>query len=137
MNKLVSKALLVGFVFCYTILANGQEMPPPKPKSNSVPGKEVQQGAGNGKPSAVDLISHVEPVYPPLARQAKIEGTIKLQAIIAKDGSVSHLEVISGHPLLQQAALDAVRQWKYRPTMIDGKRVEVETTVEVKFALSK
>jgi len=62
---------------------------------------------------------------------------VRLHAIIAKDGSILQLEVISGHPLLIQAALDAVRQWKYEPTLLNGQPVEVDTTIDVLFQLNK
>ena len=76
-----------------------------------------------------------QPVYPPLARQARIQGKVVLHAIIDKDGRVSQLEVVSGHPLLVQAALDAVKQWRYQPTMLNGEPVEVDTTITVNFVL--
>jgi protein TonB len=82
-------------------------------------------------------LNRVQPVYPPLARQTRIQGTVKLHAIIAKDGSVQQLEVLSGHPLLVQAALDAVRQWRYKPTLLNGEPVEVDTTVDVIFSLNQ
>jgi periplasmic protein TonB len=81
------------------------------------------------------LIRRVEPVYPTLARQVHVSGTVELRAIIAKDGSVINLEVISGHPMLVRAAVDAVRQWRYRPTMLNNQPVEVQTFVTVKFVL--
>jgi protein TonB len=81
------------------------------------------------------LISRVEPRYPPLALQIRLQGTVRLQAIINRDGRITSLEVVSGHPLLVQSALDAVRQWRYRPTMLDGGPVEVETTISVVFQL--
>jgi protein TonB len=74
-------------------------------------------------------------MYPPLAKQARISGSVLLHAIIEKDGSVIQLEVISGHPLLVQAALDAVRQWRYQPTLLNGEPVQVDTTVTVVFSL--
>jgi periplasmic protein TonB len=81
------------------------------------------------------LISRIEPRYPPLALQTRTQGTVRLQAIISSDGRITSLVVLSGHPLLVQAALDAVRQWRYRPTMLDGEPVEVETTITVVFQL--
>jgi len=81
------------------------------------------------------LISRIEPRYPPLAAQIHLEGTVRLHAIISRDGSIRSLEVVSGHPLLDQAALDAVRQWRYHPTMLDGEPIEVETTITVVFQL--
>ena len=87
--------------------------------------------------TAASLINRVQPVYPPLARQTRISGTVRLHAIISKSGAVQQLEVISGHPLLVQAALDAVRQWRYRPTTLNGEPVEVDTTIDVIFSLNQ
>jgi protein TonB len=81
------------------------------------------------------LVSRIEPRYPPLALQTRQAGTVVLHAIISRDGRISALEVVSGSPFFVQAALDAVRQWRYRPTMLNGKPVEVETTITVVFRL--
>lgn len=78
----------------------------------------------------------VEPAYPPMARTARIQGPVELRAIISKEGTIENLRVVSGHPMLAQAALDAVRQWRYRPYILNGAPVEVETEVIVKFVLS-
>jgi protein TonB len=77
-----------------------------------------------------------EAAYPPLAKQARIQGVVVLEAIINKQGSVENLRVINGHPLLIQSALDAVKQWKYKPTLLNGEPVEVVTQVTVNFNLS-
>ena len=82
------------------------------------------------------LVRKVNPVYPPLARQARIQGVVILQAQISKDGNIENLQLISGHPMLAPAAIDAVRQWKYRPYLLNGEPVEVETQVQVNFTLS-
>jgi TonB family protein len=79
----------------------------------------------------------VEPVYPIEARAEGIEGTVRLHAIIGKDGSILELQVISGRDVLTKAALDAVKKWKYEPTLLNGQPVEVETTIDVIFALNK
>jgi protein TonB len=81
------------------------------------------------------LISRIEPHYPSLAKQTRTEGTVRLHAIIGRDGRIASLEVISGHPLLVQAALDAVRRWSYRPTMLNGQPVDVETSITIVFKL--
>jgi protein TonB len=81
------------------------------------------------------LISRIEPEYPALARQTKTQGTVLLRAIIDREGRITSLAVLSGHPLLVQAALAAVRQWRYRPTMLNGEPVEVETSITVIFRL--
>jgi protein TonB len=76
-------------------------------------------------------------VYPPLAKQARIQGVVLLEAVISKDGAIDNLRVISGHPLLTQAAIDAVKQWRYKPTLLNGEPVEVVTTITVNFAFSQ
>ena len=82
------------------------------------------------------VIRRVEPVYPPIAKTARVQGTVILQAVIGKDGTIQNLHVVSGHPLLTQAALDAVKQWRYRPYILNGDPVEVDTQVEVHFTLA-
>lgn len=79
------------------------------------------------------LVTKVQPVYPPLARNARIQGTVVLQAMIGKDGSVQNLRVISGHPMLAPAAVDAVKQWRYKPYYLNGEPVEVESVITVNF----
>jgi protein TonB len=103
---------------------------PPPPK---VAPKRVSVG---GNVQAARLVNRVQPVYPPLARQTRISGTVKLHAIIGKNGAVEQLQVLSGHPLLVQSALDAVRQWRYQPTLLNGDPVEVDTEIDVIFSLA-
>jgi TonB family protein len=81
------------------------------------------------------LVSRIEPRYPPLPLQMRQSGTVVLHAIISRDGHINALEVVSGSPFFVQAALDAVRQWRYRPTLLNGEPVEVETTITVIFQL--
>ncbi len=83
--------------------------------------------------SEAQLINRVEPVYPRAAVLANVQGQVKLHAIIARNGKVTSLSVISGHPLLVQSALEAVSQWRYRPYYLNGEAVEVETLVTVNF----
>jgi protein TonB len=83
-----------------------------------------------------NLIRRVEPAYPAIARQARIRGIVLLRATISKDGTIENLQLLSGHPMLAQAAIEAVRQWRYRPYYLNGDPVEVETQVTVKFTLS-
>ncbi len=82
------------------------------------------------------LVKKVQPNYPPLARQARIQGTVLLQAEISKDGTIENLRLINGHPMLAPAAIEAVKQWRYRPYMLNGEPVAVETQVQVNFTLS-
>jgi protein TonB len=107
----------------------GNAPPPPK-----VTPKRVTVG---GNVQAARLVNRVQPIYPPLARQTRISGTVKLHAIIGKNGAVEQLQVVSGHPLLVQSALDAVRQWRYQPTLLNGDPVEVDTEIDVIFSLAQ
>jgi len=82
------------------------------------------------------LIRRVEPQYPPLARTARIQGPVVLEALISKEGTMQNLRLISGHPLLVQAAINAVSQWRYRPYILNGEAIEVETQITVNFMLA-
>jgi periplasmic protein TonB len=82
------------------------------------------------------LIRKVPPSYPPLARQARIQGVVVLQAQISKEGNIQNLQLISGHPMLAPAAIEAVKQWKYKPYLLNGEPVEVDTQVQVNFTLA-
>ncbi|MGH9403321.1 MAG: energy transducer TonB [Terriglobia bacterium] len=104
--------------------------PPPKPKVPAV----VRVG---GQVEAARIIYKPLPVYPPLAKMARVQGEVRLSAVISKDGTIQDLKVISGHPLLVQAALSAVRQWRYEPYLLDGVPVIVDTEVDVNFTLSE
>ena len=81
------------------------------------------------------ILMKTQPVYPPIAKAARVQGTVVLQATISKTGSIENLRVQSGPAMLQQAALDAVRTWRYKPYLLDGSPVEVDTTVNVIFTL--
>jgi protein TonB len=82
------------------------------------------------------LIRKVTPNYPPLARQARIQGQVVLQAEISREGTIQNLQLISGHPMLAPAAIEAVKQWRYKPYLLNGEPVAVETQVVVNFSLS-
>jgi protein TonB len=82
------------------------------------------------------VLRRVVPQYPELARRVRVEGAVTLAALISREGRIEQLQVLSGHPLLQKAALDAVRQWLYKPYRLNGEPVEVETTITVNFRLS-
>ncbi len=82
------------------------------------------------------LIHKVQPAYPPLARSARIQGQVVLQAVIGKDGTIQGLHAVSGHPMLTPAAIDAVKQWRYKPYFLNGEPVEVDTQITVNFTLA-
>jgi len=108
--------------------------PPPKKEEKAAAPQRIKVG---GNVQSARLVRQPRPVYPPLAKQARISGVVKLGAIISKDGTIQHLEVISGHPLLVPAALEAVKQWVYQPTLLNGEPVEVQTQIDVNFTLSQ
>ncbi len=89
-----------------------------------------------GQVQAARLILQVKPEYPPLAKLARVQGTVRLEAVIASDGTIKDLKVVQGHPLLVKAALEAVSRWRYQPTLLNGEPVEVLTEIDVNFTLS-
>ena len=107
--------------------------PPPPPGPVAAPGALTIPG----EVLSSKLISQAKPTYPPLAKAAHVQGTVRFQATIGKDGRVQNLELLSGPPLLVQAAMQAVQQWLYQPTQLNGNPVEVVTTIDVTFTLSE
>jgi protein TonB len=117
---------LVGPVF-----ADARPYEPPRPSAKPDPVK--RQIISHLDPGA--LVHRVEPVYPRLAIPARIQGRVILRAVIDREGNVTALTLVNGHPMLSQAAIDAVRQWRYRPYVLNGQTVEVETQITVNFSL--
>src|SRR5580658_1591446 len=124
---------------------NAPPPPPPPPREPSASGAAgiVNSGPPNAVPQririsgniqAANLIRKVDPVCPHLAEQARIRGVVKFTVIISKDGTLQNIEVVSGHPLLVPAALQAAKQWVYRPTLLNGAPVEVITQIDVNTA---
>jgi len=112
------------------LLGSGPTGPPPPPKP--VTPSRIRVG---GSVEAASIINKVTPQYPPIAKTAHVSGTIILHAIISKDGSIQELQYVSGPPLLMKAAMDAVKEWRYKPTLLNGEPVEVDTTIDVVFTL--
>ena len=108
--------------------------PPPPPVKVETKLKRITIG---GNVQQAKLVRQPKPVYPPLAKQARISGVVHLAAVISKDGTIQDLKVISGHPLLIPSALEAVKQWVYQPTLLNGEPVEVSTQIDVNFTLSQ
>jgi periplasmic protein TonB len=104
-------------------------VPPPPPVLAAHPPRVSRMMEGN-------LVYRVQPQYPTLARQARVQGIVVLRAVITREGKIANLQVVSGHPLLVQSAMDAVLQWRYRPYYLNNEPVEVETQVTVNFTLS-
>jgi periplasmic protein TonB len=109
------------------IIGNSGPPPPPKPTQTRIRVGGNVQGA--------KLVRQVQPTYPQIAKTAHVSGTVRLHAVIAKDGTIQELEYVSGPALLMKAAMDAVHEWRYQPTLLNGEPVEVDTTVDVVFTL--
>ena len=111
--------------------------PPPPASSEARPTAPPQALNVAGNVMQAKLVRQPRPKYPPDAKQARIQGVVKLQAVIAKDGTISKLDILSGEPILAAAALEAVQGWKYEPTLLNGSPVEVVTQIDVNFTLSQ
>jgi protein TonB len=111
--------------------------PAPPPPAAAVPKPQEKPRLVGGDVQAAKLIRKIIPQYPPLAKQARISGTVQLTGVIAKDGSIEQLQVVSGNPLLVPAALAAVKQWLYKPTFLNRQPVEVIAPIDVIFTLSQ
>ncbi len=111
--------------------------PPPAKPAPSVQKQPAAPLAVGGDVQMAKLLRKVTPLYPPLARSARISGVVRLIGTIGKDGTIRDLELISGHPLLARAAMEAVEQWVYKPTLLNGNPVEVIAPIEVRFTLGQ
>ncbi len=111
--------------------------PPAPPAPSAARYQTPQQIRVGGNVMQANLIRRVEPLYPDLARQARIQGVVRFTATIGKDGRILNLMMISGHPLLIESARQAVSQWEYKPVLLNGEPVEVLTTIDVSFTLSQ
>ena len=125
-----------------SIISAGNALPPPPPpppaKKVDAPPPPPKRVVIGGNVQAAMLIDGPKPSYPPLAKQARVQGVVHLHAFISKEGTIETLTVIPpAHPLLAPAALEAVRRWRYKPTLLNGEPVEVETTIDVSFMLSQ
>ncbi len=115
----------------------GNSVPPPLPNRQSEIHEHTRVVTVGGNVASANLIRRVEPSYPPLAKAARIQGVVVFQAVIGVDGQIRNLQLQEGHPLLVAAARNAIAQWRYRPTLLNGKPVEIATTITVRFSLSQ
>jgi protein TonB len=117
-----------------SILRNATPQPPPPQKSIATPPVRIRVG---GIVSAARLIYQPKPEYPEIAKTSRTEGAVEFEAVIGRDGTIEDLKVLRGHPLLVKAALEAVRQWRYQPTLLNGEPIEVVTEITVNFKLAE
>jgi periplasmic protein TonB len=117
----------------------GVGAPPPPPPPKVVEAKPVDNKPRpiGGNVALANRIKFVQPQYPPLAKSARIQGTVKFTAVISKEGTIQSLQLVSGHPMLVPSAREAVLQWVYRPTLLNNEPVDVITEITVNFTLSQ
>ncbi len=108
--------------------------PPPPPQTKIIKPTRIHVG---GQVEQAKLIFQPKPEYPPLAKMARIQGVVRLEAVISRDGTIQDLKVLQGHPLLVKAAIEAVARWHYMPTLLNGEPVEVVTEIDVNFTLAE
>jgi protein TonB len=113
-----------------SLLASNMRPAPPPPANIQPKSIRLSGGVTEGL-----LIQRITPSYPTIARQGRIQGSVVLQAIISRNGTIENLQLVSGHPMLVKAAMDAVKQWRYRPYLLNNEPVEVETQITVNFTL--
>ena len=118
------------------LIESGTITPAPTPAQLPPPASGMMRIRVGGNVQAANLIKKVTPMYPPLAKQARISGTVQFTALIGADGAIQSLQLVSGHPLLVESAQDAVKQWMYKPTLLNGNPVEVITQIDVNYTLT-
>jgi protein TonB len=123
------------------LVISAPEAPTPLPALMAQPASQTPAPPGTirvgAAVQAANILSKVTPAYPPLAKQARVQGVVQFEALVGKDGSIENLKVVSGPPLLIQSAMEAVQQWKYKPTLLNGQPVTVLTTIDVNYTLSE
>jgi protein TonB len=112
-------------------------VPPTPPKVETSKAATPARIRVGGNVQRAMQLSAPPPIYPQLAKAQRVQGVVKLQAVISKDGTIEQLSVLSGHPLLIGAAMDAVKKWRYKPTLLNGEPVEIITQIDVNFTLTQ
>jgi protein TonB len=134
------KGFLGSVVFCFLAFVpvlfsqDSDKSNPPPTQDDASPKPAAKRIRMGGQVMSKQLKHRVTPAYPKEAQDQRIQGTVRMHVIIGKDGKVILVELISGHPALAQAALDAVRKWEYKPVLLNGEAVEVDTTVDTVFS---
>jgi TonB family protein len=131
----VAACAALGLATCGTALALGMHVNGVSTGDSSSASKAPKQITVSSKVMSGNLLTKAVPVYPPAAKKAKIQGTVVLSVVIGDDGNVKNIQVVSGPNELQQASIDAVRQWTYKPYLLNGDPVEVKTTVNIIYSL--
>jgi TonB family protein len=132
---IVSACAALGLATCGTALALGMHVNATSASGKGSASKAPKQLTVPAAVMAGNLLTKAVPVYPPAAKKAKIQGTVVLSVVIGEDGNVKNIQVVSGPNELQQASIDAVRQWTYKPYLLNGDPIEVKSTVNIIFSL--
>jgi protein TonB len=117
--------------------ADGAQVKPPEPPQPPVSHPAVNKRVRLASLDPSQLIHRVQPAYPKLAQQVRVQGQVIFAAVISRTGTIENLQLVSGHPLLVLAARDAILQWRYKPTLLGGEPVEVVTNIVVNFTLNE
>jgi TonB family protein len=134
---IIGACALVALVTCASALALRMDVTEPSAQNPSTKSIDVTPKSINVKSDALTLVSKVNPVYPVDAKKERVQGTVELAAVIGKDGTVENLSVVSGPDALQKSALDAVKDWRYQPFLLNGDPIEVKTTIKVIYTLAQ
>ena len=121
----------------YLLIGPGTPPPPPPPSNSNSQERLIDRIKVGGNLQSAMIISKAPPVYPELAKMARVSGVVHLAVVIAKDGTIQEIHSLGGPALLIQAAMDAVKQWVYKPTFLNGEPVAVESTIDVNFTLEQ
>ena len=128
----IAACAVIACATCSSALALRMDVADPSTQSTPSGPKTL-----NVKSESLTLEKKVTPVYPIQAKKDRVTGTVALAAIIGKDGAIENLRIVSGPSALQQSALDAVRQWRYQPFLLNGDPIQVKTTIKVMYTLAK
>jgi protein TonB len=126
-------------ILALVLTAGCSSAPSPQPPTTTIPNIEAAKAPIKvGSPLPKNFLIHqVRPVYPKAAKKDHVEGTVRFDVVISKTGEVNEIHLVSGNPMLVPAALDAVKQWRYAPTLLNGEPVEIKTTVDINFTLNQ
>jgi protein TonB len=137
----MSTARTAGSANEIALVISAPEAPTPLQAFSAEPASQTPAPPGTirvgGAVQANNILNKVTPAYPPSAKEARVQGVVRFEALIGKDGSIENLKLVSGPPLLVQSAMEAVQQWKYKPTLLNGQPVQVLTIIDVNYTLSE
>ena len=124
-------------ILALVLTAGCRSVPPLHPATAEESKAPLEKGPIHVASTSSRMIHYVRPIYPKAAKKAHIEGTVRFEVLISKTGELREIHLVSGDSILVPAALEAVKQWRYAPTLLNGEPVEVKTTVDINFTLNQ